>query len=205
MRVGTSTFYVYLCVTSVESFVPHSCSQQIAQNTALHLLPSQGCQLAVASAAASVKEEDRIAHQHDGKLDEKISPELVTPTQAAREFVSRVFSIPSHILPNVSHMQQSWLHNPFEHNEICEDERRDDVVLYPLVGFTFVNVNDEMKVLPPPFTSGACSIGSMRQTKESPVYGWFSPCCQLGDLYGDDETYCGAINNPEAEIYEPLI
>jgi len=191
MRLATTSILLSSCYVTTYSFTPTICTPKSKCNTALHLLPSQGCQLAAAFAAASVKEEDKPQPQdpvslHNGSFSD--------PTQAARVFVSRVFSIPSHILPHsASNSQHNWLHNPFEHNEVCIDKEEDDVVLFPVVGFTFVKgENEEVQVLPSPDGSvGACNIDSVRQTKELPLYGWFSPCCKLGDLYEDDQMYCG--------------
>jgi len=199
MRLATTSILLASCYVPTHSFTPTSCTPTTKSSTALHLLPSQGCQLAAAFAAASAKEEDNTQHRDPNSLDNRSSsdiidgshPELsaqsITPTQAAREFAWRVFSIPSHIIPNGA------LPNPFDHNEVCIDEKQDDVVLFPIVGFTFVKgENEEVIVLPSPDGSGgACNIDSVRQTKELPLYGWFSPCCKLGDLYADDQTYCG--------------
>jgi len=215
MRLATTSVVLSFCYVSTNSFTPITCTPISQSNTALHLVPSQGCQLAAASAAASVKEEDNPQHRDqkllsNGSFPDQIDsspPELsgqsITPTQAARVFVSRLFSIPSHIIPNgTSNSQQSWLQNPFEHNEACLDEVQDDVVLFPIVGFTFVKgENEEVQVLPSPNgAGGACNISSVRQTKEAPVYGWYSPACQLGDLHADDQVYCGGNDACEVEI-----
>lgn len=201
--VSTIIFLCFICAT-VHSFIP-ICAPKLESNTALHLLPSQGCQLAAASAAASVKDEDSAQLRDQSLSDETFLEQMnvkhngssqngIGPTHAAREFVSRVFSIPSYILPHGgSNSQQSWLHNPFENNDVCISDDHNDVVLFPIVGFTFVKTEeDEMKVLPSHNTSrGSCNIDSVRQTKNLPLYGWFSACCPLGDLYADDDSYCG--------------
>lgn len=200
--VSTIIFLCFFCATT-HSFIP-TCAPQLESSTAIHLLPSQGCQLAAASAAASVKDEDSARFGDQSLSDKSVHEQMddkhvgnsshnIGSTNAAREFVSRVFSIPAYILPRASNSQQNWLFNPFEQNEVCISEDQDDVVLFPIVGFTFVTTeDDEMKVLPSHKTSrGSCNIASARHAKELPVYGWFSQCCPLGDLYADDETYCG--------------
>jgi len=204
------TTIIFLCFFSVttHSFIPTTCSPSLKSGSALYLVPSQGCQLAAAYAAASVKDEDRsqfrdqfsdksFSEQMNGKQLES-SPQNIEPTHAAREFVSRLFSIPSNILPHgASNGQQSWLHNPFEQNEVRINENEDDVVLFPIVGFTIVTTeDDEMKVLPSHNTPrGSCNLESVRRARDLPLYGWFSPCCPLGHLYDDHESYCGEQNN----------
>jgi len=197
MRLATTSILLATCYVSTHSFTPTTCTPITKSSTALYLLPSQGCQLAAASAAASVKEEDHniINNRSSPDLIDGNHPELsaqsITPTQAARVFAWRVFSIPTHILPNGA-----------SNNEVRIDDKQDDVVLFPIVGFTFVKgENEEVQILPSPDGSvGACNIDSIRQTKELPLYGWFSPCCKLGDVYADDQMYCGGIDSSEVAI-----
>lgn len=69
----------------------------------------------------------------------------------------------------------------------------DDIVLYPVVGFRWVGVDCESKgskkyqILP---MSLKASMPIMRIPEEE-VYGWFNPCCTLGDIFDDYEFYCG--------------
>ena len=48
----------------------------------------------------------------------------------------------------------------------------------------------------------ACNIDNAYKAKMEPTYGWFSPCCKLGDLYSeDDEVYCGkSVNVVKLEL-----
>jgi hypothetical protein len=63
-------------------------------NTAIQLLPSQGSQLAAESAAALAKEKE----EDDTTTSEIPEEEKATPTNAARELVSRIFNLPSQLI-----------------------------------------------------------------------------------------------------------
>jgi len=134
-----------LTTTTVCSFT--AAPQSRPSLSALNLVPEQGCQLAAAWEAAAT-------HLHD---EPEEVPHL-TPTAAARKFVSRIFSLPAK-------------HHPPPQEKVGE------VVYYPIVGFHYTL--ESCKPLPPmnPFsTSASCRIPSASET----LYGWFSPACQLG-------------------------
>ena len=128
------------------------------------------------------------------------SSETITPTQAARVFVSRVFHIPSHILPHPitdeCEIDDSIHPKSKGRNIKTQDsgdaDEDDTAVLFPLVGFTFVKNDDNIvQALPSANTRALCMIDSVAQTKELPSYGYYSPCCYLGDVNADDDEYCG--------------
>jgi len=141
--------------------------------TSLNLLPNQGCQLAAASAAALTKEAAQLK-------------EVVTPVNAARELVSRIFNLPSEILKVPGDALDIDLFALHHTDEV------DDVAVFPIVGFTYVRVEDTMKIVPSVNAKGAINIQSIGKTRTQDVYGWFSPSCSLGSLYSDDDVaYCG--------------
>jgi hypothetical protein len=125
--------------------------------THLNLRPDQGCQLAAAWEAASFHLDDAVVvpaeedHPH------------VTPTAAARAFVSRVFSLPSTLL----HPQEE-----------------EEVVYYPVIGFQFCSESNKPLPTSPFPTAACCRIPS---TKEQ-LTGWFSPACHLESF--NSESYC---------------
>lgn len=122
-----------------------------ASSSALHLVPAQGKQLAAAfeAAATHLHDEPKVEEKHDAVAD-------------ARNFVARVFSLPSTLL------------HPKEQDE--------EALYYPIVGFQFVT--ESCKALPPTAPGAAsCRIPS---TKED-VYGWWSAACPLG--HPDSPTY----------------
>ena len=176
-----------ILIARADAIAPATTNSKYHRNTvtALHLLPTQGCQLAAASEAALVKEEAKKSSIQNTE------EEQITPLNAAREVVSRLFSLPSEIMkgPSASLSVEKEMDLPF--NVITELSGEDDVVVYPIVGFTFVKHGDESKVLPTS-TNAACSIDSYRKSRTEATYGWFSPCCKLGDIHSDEhEAYCG--------------
>ena len=144
------------------------------KTSALNLLPNQGCQLAAASAAALAKDTSQFK-------------EVVSPVNAARELVSRIFNLPSEILKVPGDALDIDI--PFALHHTNEGG---DVAVFPIVGFTYVKLEDTMKVVPSVNAKGIINIQSMRKTRTEEVYGWFSPSCSLGSLYSDDDVaYCG--------------
>jgi len=163
---------------------------------------------------------------------ESIVGSVVTPTQAARVFLSRVFSLTSNhddLVDSIPHttnndqlesslqgrstsststpnrlgstdeQQQQQQHHvdfsmflPSFHHKDTEE----DIVRYPITGFTLVTTTDDadpqqfqVHALPPPNVGSACDIVAMKESKASPVYGWFSSACRLGNLFDDDKSY----------------
>jgi hypothetical protein len=139
-------------------------------NTAIHLIPSQGCQLAAASAAALAKEKEDDAHTKTAMSEE----EKATPTNAARELVSRIFNLPSKMKGSTS--EPSEISLPVS----ISSDSEDDSVVYPIVGFTFVKLEGgKMRVVPSMNARGECNIKNVQKSRTEPTYGWFSPCCYL--------------------------
>lgn len=128
-------------LAGVDSF---TVAPTIKSSSALNLVPAQGKQLAAAWEAAAT-------HLHDEPEIDKHK----TPTDAARSFVARVFSLPSTLM---------------------HPKEEDEVLYYPIVGFQYVS--GSCKALPPtaPSTAASCRIPSPKEE----VYGWWSPACLLG-------------------------
>lgn len=154
-------------VTLAESFAPLSTS--VPRSTSLNLKQGQGSQLVAAWNAAHPDEDDDEqdhARHHETRA-------ATTKHSKAREFVSRVFSIPSSMIRR----------HPFPQQEGLED-----VVYYPVVGFQYFKTKEGKSVAVPTSNCNAsCSLHPSLQ--EEPVYGWFTAAsCPLGSLYSDD--YC---------------
>ena len=137
-----------VATTNVASFTV--APQVRFSSSALNLVPEQGCQLKAAWEAAAT-------HLHD-------EPTAVTPAAAARNFVARVFSLPSTVLH--PHPQ----------------EAAGDIVYYPVVGFHYTLQSS--KPLPTTAfpTASSCRIPSPSEA----LYGWFSPACLLSHPDSDD-------------------
>jgi hypothetical protein len=174
---------VFISITEAftHSISGNPCTQS---STLLSLLPNQGCQLAAAAAAASASKD---ATKEVLSSEEKLL--LETPNNAARELAKRIFSLPSQILRT----PQDGGSDSFPFEVIADHES--DVVVYPIVGFTYVKLdNGDIRAVPSPNAKGACNIDSIHKSRTLPTYGWFSPACQLGDMHADDQSYCG---NPD--------
>lgn len=153
---------------------------------------------------------------------------ITTPTAAARVFLSRIFHLPTVNHPILSKLEnKSETQSKTERRKMSKENDKssvpfptsikennfldfsmflpnqekgteEDVVLYPITGFTLVTTTDNnsqspehhVHVLPPPDRSqNACRIEGVKESKTDPVYGWFSPSCQLGNLFDDDDKY----------------
>lgn len=183
MRSTISYSFLLPLLATTQAFTPSASSRSqpdtlSREKTPLHLLPEQGNQLAAACAASYVKKE--------AKEEIKTSP--INPTQAAREFVSRVFNLPSQRHTN--------------DNTIFDGKSdRENVVDYPVVGMTFVQVDGQTRVLPSANAygaAGAINIQARREAITEPTFGWFSPACALGNPFADHEEYCG--NHKKEEL-----
>lgn len=157
------------------------------------LVPEQGCQLAAHTAAMLAKKESEARLSlpsssilSDKTLEEDIIETATTPTNAARELAKRIFNLPSELL------RTSVDSNSKDFPFTVIADHQDDEVVYPVVGFTFVKLDDNsMKAVPSPNTKASCDIDTLKASRTLPVYGWFSPACRLGEVYTDDEKYCG--------------
>lgn len=183
-------------VASSAAFSPYcssssSCSRSRTfplATTALNLLPTQGKQLEAAMNAAYVPasidmEEEDIFGDALSVSDCTKALEKQQKKMVARAFVSRVFSLPSSMIRRHPHPNLEGLPNfigsdrpktLFNH---AYDEERDDVVLFPLVGFRFV----QDRVLPTQ-SNPSCRLRNIGAMNGESFYGSFSPACHL-DIY----------------------
>jgi len=253
--------------TSTDSI--SSSSSKSGSSTSLHLVPQAGAQLAAASAAiyAKIEEEKKkeelstvhsvgddmrsntkeLNNMNDERLgrpiESLVGSVVATPTQAARVFLSSIFSLTSNHndlvdsiprtinneeqLSNAKHRPSSLPLGPMklestdeqQHHHVDfsmllpsfhHEDTEEDVVRYPITGFTLVTTTDDanpdqfqVHALPPPNTSrSTCDIIAMKESKTSPVYGWFSPACKLGNLYGDDGRYVNPVNPSNMDDFQ---
>lgn len=189
MSCRSCTLYIALVVlvATCESFAPvqsPSLSQTttITTSTSLQLKTNQGSQLVAAWNAAHAHDDDEDDenhhHVHQQQSDKK--------QNAARAFVSRVFSIPSSMIRRHPHPQEEGL---------------EDVVYYPIVGFRFCPT-DETHSVAVPTTNCNASINLHLEVDQEPVYGWYTPeACSLGDIYSED--YCSAPSKEEEANLTP--
>jgi hypothetical protein len=150
-----------LCGASAFSPSVHSDRRS---SSALSLLPTQGSQLEAAFNAACVEDDDVVECTYPTA---PTKPKLA----AARNFAARIFHLPSSLL----HPKESSSVLGNIHYESHQD--KDDVVLYPIVGFRLFQDDHEHVVRAFPTTSHpACSL-PLAQPEQ--VYGWFSAACPL--------------------------
>lgn len=114
--------------------------------------------MAAWNAASSHQDDNENYHYKEVHRDEEIKSKAL---KSARDFVSRIFSLPSNMIRR-------------------EVEGDADVMYYPIVGFRFVQGHS--RALP---TTGCTAVCHLPPSQ--PVFGWFMPACEL-DLYSDN--YC---------------
>lgn len=154
----------------------------------LHLVPGQGNQLVAAYNAAMSRKAPSSAVDYDEEG-------LAVPD--SRNFVQRVFSLPSSMIKRHPHPSAEGLDgsavsantraNATENKNVMtkmssQNQKKEDVVYYPVTGFTFVKNGENVVALP---TKSNVSCRLPPSTKNQEVYGWFSPACKL-DLYAED-------------------
>ena len=117
-----------LAASSSEAFTA-SPSRTTSSSTQLNLVPAQGKQLVAAFEAG-------VEHQkHPGTEEEKPIGVIAKPASAAKAFVSRIFSIPGAVMGRHPAAEPALVELP----TVATEGDNDDVVLYPIVGFQFVN------------------------------------------------------------------
>ena len=173
-------------------------SRHAERNTALHLIPAQGPQLAAASAAALAKKPSS-----SSPIDERIisspppvadslnevsslpgdNPSSDAASKGARDFVSGIFSLPSVIYRNAASVTNDG------RNINTDDSNQDKVVLHSVLGFRWVKtVDGECRALPPPASSSSCN-SILPNARDQMLHGWYSKGCKLGSLFSPDEDY----------------
>ncbi|CAB9523193.1 expressed unknown protein [Seminavis robusta] len=175
--------------SSVESFSVLSSRPTRSSSTRLNLVPEQGKQLEAAVTAAYAKAEEESSSSSTATLTPPPCPKK--RLSSARAFVSRVFSLPS-VIRGHPHPKLEGLSEDDAALETTtwewQDGPQDDVVLFPLVGFQFVqDAPNHYGVLP---SSTACNPSCRLRTNaaDEEHVGWFSKACHLQNLYADN--YC---------------
>jgi len=196
--------------------------------TVLHLIPSQGCQLAAASEAALAKKKLDQENPENGNNSSRGSNsnsngsqniKHLSPSDATREFVSRLFHLPSQFnnhnkkqqkdsiiefkIPGITNTNTNS--GDMKNNDSnYSDDTGADVVLFPIVGFQYVKLQDgSIRGIPTcnaVAEKAVCNIDAVHMSQTQPLHGWYSKCCLLGNVYVDDhDEYCGEKRRREWE------
>lgn len=183
--------FVLPSTSSSSSTVTTSSSSATATATAtatcLNLVPGQGGQLVAAYNAARIKEEAKTAAAADATAIayEETEDGIVVVPAAHRNLIRRAFSLPSSMIKRHPHPKEEGLEstttNEDETKQQQQHHKAEDIVYYPVVGFTFCKNGDRVVALPTK-SNVSCRLSS---THKEDVYGWFSPVCKL-DLYSED-------------------
>ena len=186
--------------------------------TRLRLVPEQGSQLVAAFHALTADIAEQLT------LDEETRHKLVTTKEAAanasnkinittevdpekalagglvasaaRTVVSRIFSIPGAIMGRHPAAAPTIL-DGFDTQGIVgsRDSTPDnEVVLYPIVGFQFVQVDPQTVRVLPTVSNPSCRIFNK---DDQELYGWFSSACRLESF--DSDHYCDGWKDEEKE------
>jgi hypothetical protein len=193
VTLSTLLFTSVSCFTSTT--VPNTSFLQ--SKSVLNLVPKQGCQLAAASAAALAKKKQE--KSDDAFVTEKFeNAKHLSPTDATREFAARLFHLPLSFGGKKGSQEAVDFKIPGIQESMKDNDNnndRDDVVLFPIVGFQYVKLQDgTVRGIPTVHATpekAVCNLEGMNRSKEQPVHGWFSQCCKLGELYESDDEYCG--------------
>jgi hypothetical protein len=202
-------------VSNVSSFspvqVPVSYKSSPSINTELNLVPKQGCQLAAAAAAAFAKQNENLVAEEEKTINNNNNHQNLNPTDATREFVSRLFHLPFGKGSSQSEQDEEvvidfkipGIQESSSSNNSNTNNSHDDVVLFPIVGFQYVKLQDgHIRGIPSSNASpekAVCNLDAMNKSMNQPTYGWFTYCCTLGDLYASDDEYCGTARRLKLE------
>ena len=167
--------------------------QQNSRTTAttrLALIPEQGNQLAAAYNAALDHKEIPIVEYEDDEQDNTSHWRAIS---TSKSFLNRLFHKPS--APESTTQEEetnnhskfqlgTFLHNlshPNLHIRNNNKAKKDEIYLYPIIGFQFVEGCQDAL---PTLSHVSCRMPTKSQ-KEEEVVGWYTTCCKL-DLYSDD-------------------
>ena len=171
---------------SCDAFQQQQNRRTTATRTALQLVPEQGNQLAAAYNAALDHKESIV---EDEEQQDNTSHWRAIST--SKSFLNRLFHKPS--APESTTQEEennnhskfqlgTFLHNLSHPNlHIHNKAKVDEVYLYPIVGFQFVEGCQDAL---PTLSHVSCRMPTKSQ-KEEEVVGWYTTCCKL-DLYSDD-------------------
>lgn len=178
----------------------------------LQLVPEQGNQLVAAYTASLSKyhEEHRLVSEgvEDEAMDDDVenddSPRrlgnpktLTSDSSSSRNFVQRAFSLPS--LGNNNNNNNKKLKamssTSASSSSTDDTDQQHDVVLFPLIGFTFCRNGNQVVPLPTQ-SNVSCRLPRRSKVDQEQVYGWYSPVCKLNMYAANEEEYCTAPNPP---------
>jgi hypothetical protein len=137
--------------------------------TLLHLLPTQGNQLAAAATIFPYVEQPPRNDDHLRKVTADAA------LAAARAIALAIFSLPASLLQREGMV-----------DDCCENEG--DVVYFPIIGFQYVRDKPDHCRALPTISNPSCHILTPIQEKES-TYGWYSTACCLNWYNNDDSSY----------------
>jgi len=173
----------------------------------LHLVPEQGNQLVAAYTAALSKYheeehrldgegvEDAVAMNNDSEIDDsprRLRNPTTLTTDSSRNFVQRAFSLPS--LGNNNNKKKKTKASVASSSSSSIDEGdQHDIVLFPLVGFTFCRNGNQVVPLPTQ-SNVSCRLPRRSKVDQEQVYGWYSPVCKLNMYATNEDDYCTAPN-----------
>lgn len=172
-------------------------------SSALHLCRGQDSQLVAAFNAASKEVDstsftsaadvDDVSDRDSEELQERraarvAAADAATTTSSsnkARAFVSRVFHLPSSLIHRHPHPKQEGFSSAFSARpELHDESKDDDVVLCPIVGFTYVSDGPNHSTALPGTSQPACRLSDISRKQED-VFGWYSAGCKLDATIDD--------------------
>jgi hypothetical protein len=179
----TQPLLLSLIFSGAEAFV--AAPQSARQQTSLNLLPCQGNQLKAAYNAGTCKSDETTA---TGTQEVVVEEQNRGPAAAARSFASRLFSLPSSVIKRYPNHEAEEIPEGFSVWR-RKEKKQDDVVLYPVIGFHFVQSDGRFIALPT-VSHASCPI---HRNQDEDVFGWYSPACKL-DHFAEDPCHKPEMN-----------
>lgn len=192
--MATCGLLLAFIATSVDAFAPapfflrHAKSRTEASTTSLNLHPEQGSQLQAAWNAAVAKARSLDESSTEGSMPVTTKPSAtINASNAARSFVSRVFSIPSALIGRHPHPAMEGFDDHFP-----TTGHEEGVLLYPVVGFQFVPDSECHSSVLPKATAPCCRI---HDSRNEDLVGWWSAGCYL-DMFDEDIAHPPKTSSP---------
>lgn len=158
----TDKFLLLVLVSRVSNSVGFTLKPQAISGRRCDIDRTSPCNLLPKDAEKLVEAANSAVLQADEDASKK--RDLISPLNAGRSLISRLFHLPS---------TPSTLKRNLDQDMDCFDDDDDDIVLYPIVGFQwFMDENSQCRALP---TSqrAACTIPP--PAKDMELVGWFHP------------------------------
>eukprot|EP00522_Entomoneis_paludosa_P018148 CAMPEP_0172445856 /NCGR_PEP_ID=MMETSP1065-20121228/5645_1 /TAXON_ID=265537 /ORGANISM="Amphiprora paludosa, Strain CCMP125" /LENGTH=173 /DNA_ID=CAMNT_0013196869 /DNA_START=244 /DNA_END=765 /DNA_ORIENTATION=- len=143
-------------------------------STALHLTPSQASDLVQASRQVydqfqEGSDDDEQDYIPISLLQKNQEPKEADAAVSPRSLVQRIFSLPS----SLRHAKEEAVNFFADELGLEENDMDDDVVYFPVVGFTYVKDSPQHCRPLPRVSNPSCRLHDAADTE--PVYGWFHP------------------------------